>query len=185
MNHHNLRFLELLLIVNSLLSHISVSFIGDCTETWFIDEVWKDIWWSYILSCFEYCSPVWFSAADSHLKLFDRNLNTCKFLIPDLNTDLWHRRSISCLCMLFKIYHNPAHPLHSELLSLFHPVLETRNAVHSQSHSLSVVRSSTEEHEKHYKELLIKGLPPHERITLILIKLHWLPTKPRIIFYSL
>ena len=38
---------------------------------------------SFILSCFEYCSPVWFSSADSHLKLFDKNLNAFEFLIPD------------------------------------------------------------------------------------------------------
>ena len=82
------------------------------------------------------------------LKLFDRNLNTCKFLIPDLNADLWHRRSISCLCMLFKIYHNPTHPLHSELPSLFHPVRETRNVVHSHSHSFSVARCSTAQYSR-------------------------------------
>ena len=103
---------------------------------------------SFILSCFEYCSPVWLSAADSHLKLFDRNLNACKFLIPDLNTDLWHRRSISCLCMLFKIYHNPAHPLHLELPSLFQPVRETRRAVNSHNHSFSAVRCSTAQYSR-------------------------------------
>ena len=74
---------------------------------------------SFILSCFEYCYPVWFSAADSQLKLFDRNSNAGKFLIPFLNTDFCHRRSISCLCMLFKIYHDTAHPLASEHPSFF------------------------------------------------------------------
>ena len=92
---------------------------------------------SFILSCFEYCSPVWFSAADSHLKLFDRNLNACKFLSLDLNADLQHRRSISCLCMLIKIYHNPAHSLHSQLPSMLLPVCVTRNAVNSHSHPFS------------------------------------------------
>ena len=29
---------------------------------------------SFILPCLEYCSPVWSSAADSHLKLLDKNL---------------------------------------------------------------------------------------------------------------
>ena len=38
---------------------------------------------SFILNCLEYCSPVWSSAADSHLK-FDRSLQACKFLIPNL-----------------------------------------------------------------------------------------------------
>ena len=97
----------------------------------------------FILSCFENCSPVWYSAADSHLNLLDRNLNACKFLIPDLSTDLWHRRSINCLCMFFQIYHSSAHPLYSELSSLFHFVRETIRAVHSHSHSFSFVRCST------------------------------------------
>ena len=29
---------------------------------------------SFIPPCFEYCSPIWSSAADSHLKLLDKNL---------------------------------------------------------------------------------------------------------------
>ena len=66
---------------------------------------------SFILPCLEYCSPIWSSAADSHLRLLDKNLNAIKFLIPGLNVDLWHRRSVSSLCMLYKIYHNPKHPL--------------------------------------------------------------------------
>ena len=46
---------------------------------------------SFILPCLEYCSPAWSSAAASHLKLLDRNVRACKFLIPDLEVDLWHR----------------------------------------------------------------------------------------------
>ena len=103
---------------------------------------------AFILPCFEYCSPVWFSAADSHLKLLDRNLNAFKFLTPDLKVDLWHRRSISCLCMLFKIYHNPRHPLHSELPNLFQPVRVTRNAVNSHSCCFSAVRCNTVQHSR-------------------------------------
>ena len=70
---------------------------------------------SFILPCLEYCSPVWSSAADSHLKLLDKNLRCCKFLIPDLNISLPHRCSVSSLCMLYKISNNPSHPLHSYL----------------------------------------------------------------------
>ena len=32
---------------------------------------------SFILPCLEYYSPVWSSAADSHLKLIDKNLRVC------------------------------------------------------------------------------------------------------------
>ena len=52
---------------------------------------------SFILPCLEYCSPVWSSAANSHLKLLDKNLRVCKFLIPNLTISLQHRRFISSL----------------------------------------------------------------------------------------
>ena len=100
---------------------------------------------SFILSCFEYWSPVWFSAADSLLKLCDRNLDACKFLIPYLNTDLWRRCYISCLCMFFKIYHNPAHLHHSKFPTLYHPVRVTRNAYR---HSFFNVRCSTVQYSR-------------------------------------
>ena len=58
---------------------------------------------SFILPCLEYCSPVWCSAADSHLRLLDRNLNAVRFLIPGLSVDLWHQRSLSCMGLLFKM----------------------------------------------------------------------------------
>ena len=45
---------------------------------------------SFILPCLKYCSPVWCSAADSHLRLLNRNLNAFRFLIPGLSVDLWY-----------------------------------------------------------------------------------------------
>ena len=84
---------------------------------------------SFILPCSEYCSPVWSSAADSHLKLLDRNLQACKSLIPNLTISLQHRHFISSLSMLYKIFHNPSHPLHSELRNSFHPRRVTRGSL--------------------------------------------------------
>ena len=72
-------------------------------------SVLKKCFNSFILPCLEYCSPVWSSAAPSYLKLLDRNVRACKFLVPDLEVDLWHRRSISSLCMLYKSFYNPDH----------------------------------------------------------------------------
>ena len=94
---------------------------------------------SFNLLCLEYCFPVWSSAADSHLKLLDKNLRCCKFLIPDLNISLPHRRSVSSLCMLYEIFNNPSHPLHSDLLELLHLVHVTRYAFNSNSLSFSHV----------------------------------------------
>ena len=54
---------------------------------------------SFTLPCLEYCSRVWSSAADSHLKLLDKNLRACKFLIPNLTISLQHRRLLAhCVC---------------------------------------------------------------------------------------
>ena len=76
---------------------------------------------SFIPPCLDYYSPVWSSAADSHFKLLDTNLQACKSLIPNLTISLQHRRFVSSLCMLYKTFHNPSHPLHSELPKLFRP----------------------------------------------------------------
>ena len=103
---------------------------------------------SFILPCLEYCSPVWSSAADSHLKLLDKNLRACKFLIPNLTISLQYRRFISSLCMLYKIFHNPSHPLHSELPNLFHPRRVTRGSLSINSLSFSPMRFHTSQYSR-------------------------------------
>ena len=60
--------------------------------------------WSFILPVLEYCSAVWCSAADSHLKLLDRVVRSADFLAGGvLDCNLTHRRSVAELFMLFKI----------------------------------------------------------------------------------
>ena len=95
---------------------------------------------SFILPCLEHCSHDWSSAADSHLKLLNGNLRACKLLIPNLTISLQHRRFISSLCMLYKIFHNPSHPLHPELPNLFHPRRVTRGSLSINSLSFSPMR---------------------------------------------
>ena len=61
---------------------------------------------------FKYCSPVWCSVADTHLKLLDRVVSGACFIAGGmLNCDLSHRRSVAVLCMLYRIRCNPKHPL--------------------------------------------------------------------------
>ena len=103
---------------------------------------------SFILPCLEYCSPVWSSAADSHFKLLDRNLQACKFLIPNLTISLQHRRFINSLCMLYKIFHNPSHPLHSELPNLFCPRRVTTGPLTINSLSFSPLRFRTSQYSR-------------------------------------
>ena len=60
--------------------------------------------WSLVLPVLEYCSAVWCSAADLHLKLLDRVVRSAGFLAGGvLECNLAHRRSLAELCMLFKI----------------------------------------------------------------------------------
>ena len=59
--------------------------------------------WSFVLPVLEYCSVVWCSAADSH-KLLDRIIRSAGFLAGCvLESNLAYRRSVTVLCMLFKI----------------------------------------------------------------------------------
>ena len=98
---------------------------------------------SFILPCLEYCSPAWCSAADSHLRLLDRNLNAIRYLIPGLSVDLCHQHSLSSLCMLFKICHNSKHHFYSGLPGLFRPARITRGALSFNNLAFSVVRFNT------------------------------------------
>ena len=55
----------------------------------------------FVLPVLEYCSAVWCSAADTHLKLLDRVVSGSCFIAGGvLNCDLSHRRSVVVLCML-------------------------------------------------------------------------------------
>ena len=60
--------------------------------------------WGFVLPVLEYCSAVWCSAADTHLKLLDSVVSGACFLAGGvLDCDLPHSRSVEVLCMLYKI----------------------------------------------------------------------------------
>ena len=68
--------------------------------------------WSYILPILEYCSPVWSSAADTHLRLLDRVVRTVFTLSNgQVLCDLDHRRSVAELCVFHKLFFNFDHPV--------------------------------------------------------------------------
>ena len=59
---------------------------------------------AFILSVLEYGSPVWMSAATSHLSLLDRVVGQVSRLSGgSVCCDLWHRRKVASLCAFFKI----------------------------------------------------------------------------------
>ena len=85
----------------------------------------------FVLPVLEYCSAVWCSAADTHLRLLDRVVCVASFLtaVGVFDCDLAHRRSVAVLCMLYKIRCNPMHPLCGTLPVPDVPMRVTRGAV--------------------------------------------------------
>ena len=79
----------------------------------------------------EYCSAVWCSAADTHLKLLHGPCRQgCQFLTGGVfEFDIGLRRSVAVLCMLYKIRCNPMHPLYGFLSLPFVPVRVKRGAL--------------------------------------------------------
>ena len=84
----------------------------------------------FVLPVLEYCSAVWCSAADTHLKLLDREVSGARFLAEGVfECDISHRRSVAVLCMLYKIRCNPVHPPNGALPGPHVPARVTHGAV--------------------------------------------------------
>ena len=73
---------------------------------------------------------MWYSAADSHLKLLDRVVRSAGFLAGGvLECNLADRRSVAELCILFKIKSNQMHPLYGALPLPYVPARVTHGAL--------------------------------------------------------
>ena len=109
--------------------------------------------WSFVLPVLEYCSAVWCSATNSHLKLLDRVVRSAGFLAGVvLECNLAHRRSVAELCILFKIMSNPMHLL-SGALPL--PYVPTRGALVAHRHSFAPPRCRTAQYRKSFVPLSV------------------------------
>ena len=103
-----------------------------------------------------YCSKVWCSAEDSHLKLLDRVVMSAGFLAGGaLDCNLAHCQSVAELCMLFKIKSNPMHPLSSALPLPYVPLLVTRGALVAHRHSFGSPRSRTSQYPRTFVPLSV------------------------------
>ena len=112
--------------------------------------------WSLVLPVLMYCSAVWCSAADSHLKLLDRVVRSAGFLAGGvLECNLAHHRSVAELCMLFKIKSNPMHPLSSALPLLYVPTRVTRGALIAHRHSFVPPRCRTSQYRRSFVPLSV------------------------------
>ena len=88
--------------------------------------------WGFVLPVLEYCSAVWCSAADTHLKLLDREVSGAQFLTGSVfECDISHCRSVAVQCMLYKIRWNwwTLLNLNGALPGLYVPAWVTRSAL--------------------------------------------------------
>ena len=85
----------------------------------------------FVLPVLEFCSAVWCSADDRHLKLLDREVSGARFLTGGVfECDISRRRSVAVLwCMFYKIRCNPVHPLNVALPGPYVPARVTRVAL--------------------------------------------------------
>ena len=84
----------------------------------------------FVLPVLKYCSAVWCSAADTHLKQLDRVVSGDRFRPESLfYCDIAHRRSVAVLCMQYKIRCNPMHRFKDVLPGPYVPVRVTRCAL--------------------------------------------------------
>ena len=84
----------------------------------------------FVMPDLEYCSAVWCSAANSHLKLLDRAVSGARFLTAGVfECDISHRRSKAVLRMLYKNRCNPVYPLNGSLPGPYVPARVTRGAL--------------------------------------------------------
>ena len=92
---------------------------------------------------------MWFSAADTHLKLLDRVVSGACFLAGCLlECDIAHRRSMAVLCMPYKIRCNPMYPLFGALPGLYVPVLVTHGALVAHRFSYAPPRCRTSQYRR-------------------------------------
>ena len=100
--------------------------------------------WAFILPVLEYCSPVWMSAATSHLSLLDRVISQVSQLSGgSVSCDLWHRRKVASLSVFFKIDSLVDHRVRGLFPAQYVLRRPTRGALAAHSRSFDMPRSRT------------------------------------------
>ena len=110
----------------------------------------------FVLPVLEYCSAVWCSAADTHLKLLDRAVSGAWFLTGDVfECDIAHRRSVAVLCMLYKIRCKAMYPLNGALPGPNVPVRVTGGALFTDRYTYAPPRCRTSQYSRTFISLSV------------------------------
>ena len=108
------------------------------------------------LPVLEYCSAVWCSAADTHLKLLDRAVSDARFLTGGVfECGIAHRRSVAVLCMLYKIRCNMMRPLNEALPGPHVPVRVTGSALVAHRYTYAPPRCRTSQYRRTFVPLSV------------------------------
>ena len=110
----------------------------------------------FVLPVLDYCSAVWFSAANAHLKLLDRTVSGARFLTGCVfECDIAHRRSVAVLCMLYKIrckhlmmLYLDLDPLNDALLGLNYALPLPRRALVAHRYTFVLPHCRTSQHHR-------------------------------------
>ena len=101
----------------------------------------------FVLPVLEYCSAVWCSAADTHLKQMDLAVSGVRFLTGGVfECDISHRSSVAVLCILYNTRCNPMHLLNSALPGPYVPVRVTRGALVTNRYTYAPPRCRTSQY---------------------------------------
>ena len=106
----------------------------------------------FVQPVLEYCSAVWCSTADTHLKLLDRAVGGARFLTGDLFECYFaHSRSVAGLCILHKIMYNLMHLINGALLRPHVPVRVTRGALVAHRYTYAPPCCRTSQYRRTFK----------------------------------
>ena len=146
--------LHLRTVASSITQRIGL--MRKCRQIYRTDSVLRNCFYSFLLPHFEYCHSVFLSACESNLRLLDRAFNQIRFLLPDLQLDLEHRRLVGVLTHFYKIVSNTGHPLHCLLPSPSRPARVTRGSSLMGDHCFSVVRVNTSQFSRTFFPTVIR-----------------------------
>ena len=103
---------------------------------------------AYVLPLVEYCSPLWSSAAETHLSLLDRVFNVASGIGGDAGIDLAHRRSVGSLSLFWKILQDSSHPMHSMMPGPHASSRDTRGVARLHELALQPLRTRTRQFDR-------------------------------------
>ena len=102
----------------------------------------------FVQPVLEYCSAVWCSAADTHLKLLDRAFSGARFLTRGaFECDIAHRRSVAVLCIFIRSG-KAMHPLNGALPGPYVPVWVARGALVTHRYTYAPPRCRTSQYSR-------------------------------------